>query len=90
MRPRARTVITPESAFDRIVSMAVERGKLADLLFEERDKLSHRAMGRIINVIEKSPPFRAAMAVAPVRSVFLNAIVKGAKRSSGEPGKLMG
>lgn len=86
MKPRARRVFTPETMFDRIISMAIERGKLANLLFEDTERLSHRAMGRIIGVLEKSPPFKAAMAIKPLRSVFLNAMVKGAKKSAGEVG----
>ncbi|MEE8470177.1 MAG: 4Fe-4S dicluster domain-containing protein, partial [Dehalococcoidia bacterium] len=90
MRPRTRRVFTPESAFDRIVSMAIERGKLANILFEDRDRLSHRALGRIISLLEKAPPFKAAMAIEPLRSVFLSTMVMGAKRSSGEAGELFG
>ncbi len=90
MKPRAKRVFTPETAFDRIVSMAIERGKLASLLFDDPERLSHRALGRIINVLEKSPPFKAAMAIKPLRSTFLSTLVKGAKRSSGEIGELMG
>jgi len=84
MKPRERRVFTPETLFDRIVSMAMERRKLANVLFDDPEKLSHRALGRMVRVLEKSPPFQAAMAIQPLRSVFFNAIVKGAKRSSGE------
>lgn len=90
MKPRAKRVVTPETAFDRIVSMAIERGKLANILFEDRDRLSYRALGRIIGVLEKSPPFKAAMAIEPLRSVFLNTMVKGAKKTSGRIGELLG
>ncbi|MBI1987261.1 MAG: 4Fe-4S dicluster domain-containing protein [Nitrospinae bacterium] len=84
MKPREPRVFTPETIFDRIVAMAIERGKLAQILFEEPEKLSHRALGRIFNILEKSPPFKAAMAIKPLRSAFLNALVKGAKEQSGE------
>ncbi|MHB9093078.1 MAG: 4Fe-4S dicluster domain-containing protein [Eubacteriales bacterium] len=89
MKPRARRVFTPETTFDRIVSMAIERGKLAHLLFEDPDKLSHRAMERIVSALEKSTPFKAAMAIAPLRSAFLTTIVKGAKWKSGRLGDLL-
>lgn len=84
MKRRAQRVFTPETAFDRIVSMAIERGKLANLLFEDPGKLSHRALGRIIGTLEKSPPFKAAMAIKPLRSAFLNVMVNGAKKKAGE------
>lgn len=80
MTPRDKRVFTPETLFDRVAAMAIERGKLAPLIFNNSDKLSHRAMSRIVGVIEKSPPFKAAMAVEPLKSTFLNNIVKGANR----------
>jgi len=84
MKPRSQRIFTPETIFDRIVSMAIERGKLANLIFDEPEKLSHRALGRIVSILEKSPPFKAAMAIKPLRSAFLNTMVKEAKRQLGE------
>jgi len=84
MKPRKQRVYTPETIFDRFVSMAIERGKLADLIFEKPERLSHRAIGRIINVLEHSSPFKAAMSVKPLRSVFMNTLVKGLRRKTGE------
>lgn len=90
MKSRTQRVLTPETIFDRIVSMAIERGMLASLLFDEPERLSHRALGRIVGVLEKSPPFKAAMAIEPLRSAFMSAIVKGARRRSGEMGEIVG
>ncbi|MFC1991553.1 4Fe-4S dicluster domain-containing protein [Chloroflexota bacterium] len=86
---REKSVITPETAFDRVVSMALERGKLGDLIFEDHDKLSHRALGRIIGILEKAPPTKALLAIKPFRSVFLNGIVNTAKKQSGEIAQIM-
>jgi len=82
MKPRAKRVFTPETVFDRTVAMAIERGKLADIIFDNPDKLSYRALGRVVNILEKSPPFRAAMAIEPLRSNFLKNVVKNAKKTS--------
>jgi len=90
MKSRVQRVFTPETLFDRIVSMAIERGKLANVLFQDPEKMSHRALGRIVNALEKSSPFKAAMGVEPLRSAFLNAMVKGAKRSAGELAEVLG
>jgi ferredoxin len=90
MKPRAKRVFTPETAFDRVVSMAIERGKLANIIFDDPEKLSYRALGRVVNILEKSPPFKAAMAIEPLRSNFLKTVVKGAKRTSGAVAKQMG
>lgn len=84
MKRRAQKPIVPETAYDRIVAMAIERGKLAHLLFDEPERLSFRALGRIIGVLEKSPPVKAALAIRPFRSAFLNAIVTGAKQKGRE------
>jgi len=90
MKPRAQRVLTPETVFDREVLMAIERGKLADLIFPERERLSHRALGRIVAVLEKSPPFKATMAIKPLRSAFLSTMVKGAKKQLGEISEVLG
>ena len=90
MKPRAQRVLTPETVFDREVIMAIERGKLADLIFPERERLNHRAIGRVIGVLEKSPPFKAAMAIKPLRSAFLNTLVKEAKKQLGEISEVVG
>jgi ferredoxin len=90
MKPRPQRVLTPETVFDREVMMAIERGKLADLIFPEREKLSHRALGRVIGILEKSPPFKATMAIKPLRSAFLSTLVKEAKKQTGEISEIIG
>lgn len=80
MTSRDQQVMVPETTFDRMVAMAIERGKLSNFLFDDPSRLSHRALGRIASVIEKSAPVKALMAVKPVRSAFLTAIAAGAKK----------
>lgn len=79
MQARMPRVVTPETTFDKIVSMALERGKLSNFLFDDPSKWSHRALGRIAAVIEKSPPTRALLAVAPIRSKFLTMLAASKK-----------
>jgi len=83
MRPRAKRVFTPETVFDKTAAMAIERGKLSDLIFDDPGKLSHRALGRLFSVLEKSSPARAALAIEPLRSVFLRTLVAAAKKKAG-------
>ncbi len=83
MKPRPKRTFTPETVFDRVVAMAIERGTLANLLFDNPQRLSHRALGRVMGVLEKSPPYKAAMAIKPLRSAFLNKIVAEAKKQVG-------
>lgn len=85
MEPRPQRVYTPENTFDRIVNMALERGKLADLIFEQPETLGHRALARVASAVESSAPFQAAMNVQPLRSAFLGALVKRATPRDGAP-----
>ncbi|HWR40015.1 MAG TPA: 4Fe-4S dicluster domain-containing protein, partial [Patescibacteria group bacterium] len=48
MVPRPRRVFTPENTLERILQMAIERKKIANLLFEDPESLSHRTLGRIV------------------------------------------
>ncbi len=83
MHPREQHVYVPETTFDRMIAMAIERGKLAHLLFEDPDLLHHRALGRIVNVLENTPPVKALLAIEPLRSTFLTVAVQGAKLLTG-------
>jgi ferredoxin len=88
MEPREQRVFTPETTFDRMVTMAIERGRLANLIFDEPEGLGYRALGRIVSVLENSPPAKAAMAIKPLRSAFLNALAKRSANSSGGPSSI--
>jgi Fe-S-cluster-containing hydrogenase component 2 len=81
MQKRAQQVLVPETAFDRLAAMAIERGKLANFLFDDPTRLSHRALGRLASVIEQSAPVKTLLAIKPLKSAFLNTLVK---RMSGE------
>jgi NAD-dependent dihydropyrimidine dehydrogenase PreA subunit len=81
MRTRERRVMTPETTYDRVVRMAIERGKLADLLFEDPENLSHRALGRILGILENTPPVKALLAVEPLQSAFINAMLSRIKKA---------
>jgi NAD-dependent dihydropyrimidine dehydrogenase PreA subunit len=83
MKSRSQRVLVPENVFDLRVMMAIERGKLADLIFDDPEKLSHRALGRILGAVEKAAPVKAMMAAQSLNSEFLKGIVKQAKRRAG-------
>ncbi len=80
LKPRSQRVLTPETTFDKIILMAIERGKLTNLIFDDPSRLSHRALGRVMNLIEKSPPVKAVMSSQSVKSVFLNTILAKVKK----------
>jgi ferredoxin len=83
MQARPRRVLAPETIFDQRVAMAIERGKLADMLFDDPEKLSHRALGRIMAAMEKTSPYQALMAAEAIKSAFLRVLVTGAKIQAG-------
>jgi formate hydrogenlyase subunit 6/NADH:ubiquinone oxidoreductase subunit I len=76
MTSRQQRVFTPETGFDKTVQMAIDRGKLADVVFDAPSNLGLHALGRILSALEKSAPGKAALAVKPLRSVYMNALLR--------------
>lgn len=72
---RPARVITPLNSAHRAVLMAIERGKLQDLVFDNQAFLSHRVMAAILGVILKLPPVQRAMASRQFRSRYLEALL---------------
>ncbi len=62
--------------------MAMERGKLANLIFDEPEKITHKVMARLMHALENSPPYKAMLAVKPLKSRYLNSLIKYAKKTS--------
>ncbi len=75
LQSRARRVITPLNTAHRVVVMAIERGKLQDLIFDNQVLKSHRAMAAVLGVILKLPPIKQAMASQQMKSIYLEAMV---------------
>ena len=80
MIPRAQRVYTPQNMVERTMAMAMERGKLADVVFGEPEKLSGRALGRIVRAVEQLPPTRAVLASETVQSAFFGAVARSTGR----------
>ena len=68
---REKRVITPVDSAHRTVLMAIERGKLQNLIFDNQALASHRAMAAILGVILKLPPARQIMASRQMKSRYL-------------------
>ena len=56
--------------------MAIERGKLQDLIFDNRLLCSHRALAAILGVILKLPPAQRLLATNQVRSRYIEALCR--------------
>ena len=75
LKSRPERVITPLNATHRTVVMAIERGMLQHLIFDNQVLKSHRAMAAVLGVILKLPPLKQALASRQVKSRYLEALV---------------
>jgi ferredoxin len=75
LKSRPDRVITPLNGTHRAVLMAIERGKLQNLIFDNQVLWSHRAMAGVLGVILKLPPFKQALASQQVKSRYLEALI---------------
>ena len=76
---RKERVITPVNSAHRVVLMAIERGRLHELVFDNQAHRSHRAMAAILGVILKLPPAKQALASRQLRSRYLDRLLGGAR-----------
>ena len=73
---REKRVITPLNGTHRAVMMAIERGKLQHLFFDNRVLWSHRAMAAVLGVILRLPPIKQVMASNQVKSRYMEALIQ--------------
>lgn len=73
---REKRIITPLNSVHRTVVMAIERGKLQHLFFDNRVLWNHRALAAVLGVILKLPPVKQIMASTQVKSRFMEYIVQ--------------
>ena len=73
---RPRRVITPLNGTHRAVVMALERGKLQHLLFDNHVLWHHRALAAVLGAILRLSPVDRALATQQVKSRYLEAMVR--------------
>lgn len=76
LETRPRRVITPLDSVHRSVLMAIERGKLQNLIFDNRALASHRAMAAILGTILRLPPVKQALASEQMKSRYLEKLIE--------------
>jgi ferredoxin len=81
LHSRKERVITPINSVHRIVVMAIERGKLQNLIFDNQVMFSHRAMAAVLGVILKLPPLKQALASQQFKSRYLVSLIRRQKGS---------
>ena len=77
--PRPERVITPVDTLHRTILMAIERGRLADCIFDNRALFSHRAMAGVLGVILRLPPTKQLLATQQLRSRYLVRLLERVK-----------
>lgn len=79
LKEREQRIITPLNSTHRAVLMAIERGKLQNLIYDNRALWNHRAMAAILGVILKLPPIKQIMASKQVKSRYLENLIMRSK-----------
>ncbi len=79
LKSTGRKVITPSTSVHRVVLMAIEKGMLQELIFDNKALYSHRAMAAILSAILKLPPVKKAMASEQMRSIYLEKLINRQK-----------
>ncbi len=72
---RKQRVITPINSVHRVVLMAIERGKLQNLIFDNRVLWNHRALAAVLGVILRLPPLKQVLANRQVKSIYLEKLI---------------
>jgi len=79
LKSRPKRVITPMNGVHKVVVMAIERGKLQNLIFDNHVLWNHRALASVLGVILKLPPFKQILASKQVKSRYLERLISRMK-----------
>jgi len=79
LRSRPERVITPLNSVHRTIMMAIERGDLQNLIFDNRVLWNHRALAAVLGVVLRLPPIQQALASQQVKSRYLEYLISHVK-----------
>jgi ferredoxin len=80
LKSRAKRVLTPLNGVHKAVVMAVERGKLQHLIFDNRVLFSHRALAAVLGTLLKLPPIKQAIASRQIKSRYFEHVIQKMKK----------
>lgn len=80
LESREQRVITPVNSLHRILVMAIERGQLHNLIFDNQAHFSHRAMAAVLGAILKLPPLERLLASDQMKSRYLVTLIRAVER----------
>ena len=75
LKSRPIRVLTPLNGVHKAVVMAIERGKLQNLIFDNQVLWSHRALAGVLGVILKLPPVKQILASQQIKSRYLENLI---------------
>ena len=75
LRRREARVLPPATTAHRVVEMAIERGRLAELLVDGQASHGHRAVAGLLGALLKLPPLKQALASSQLRSRFVDRLL---------------
>ncbi len=75
LKSREKRVLTPINGVHKAVMMAIERGKLQNLLFDNRVLWSHRALATVFGVLFRLPPVKQALASQQIKSRYFETLI---------------
>ena len=75
MEKRPVQIITPVNSTHRFVEMAIEKGTLQNLIFDNEAFADHRAMAAVFAAILKLPPIKQALASKQFKSIYLDKLI---------------
>ncbi len=75
LHSRPERVITPLNSIHRVIMMAIERGDLQNLVFDNRVLWNHRALAAVLGVILHLPPIKRGMASEQFKSRYLETMI---------------
>ncbi len=78
LKSRPERIITPLNSTHRTVIMAIERGKLQELIFDNQVLFSHRALAAVLGVILKLPPIKQVLATDQIKSRYTEYLISRA------------
>jgi ferredoxin len=79
MVQRPRRVMVPETTIRRVALMAIERGKLQDMLLDVDGPLPSRAFATLVRTISQLPPVKQRIARSQLKSQAVEAMLGGLK-----------
>lgn len=88
LKHRQSRVITPLDGTHKAIMMAIERGKLQNLIFDNQVLVHHRALAAVLGVILELPPIKQVLASEQIKSRFFETMINRYNNLNGNRQKI--